>query len=295
MDIIRRNTDYGLRAALVLAEHYDRAVPVRRISSLEQIPYPLTCKIMQKLHRAGIAKSAMGPRGGFKLAKDPTKISLLQLTGILQGNLMLSRCLAHPNCCPRRSVCSINRELAVLQKQISDFFVRVSLDDLLENQPLHKLIYEMRQIFKGNTRRIEHAFKVLDYAEQIYLTEGGNPFTIKAAAVLHDIGIPASIRKYGSSAGNYQEIEGPPIAQKILRKYKIPSDQINHICKIIANHHTARNIDTTEFKIIYDADWLVNLPEDFPNADQKKLKSIIKRVFKTKAGYSLARKLFLNQ
>jgi Rrf2 family protein len=295
MDIIRRNTDYGLRAALVLAEHYDRAVPVRKISSLEQIPYPLTCKLMQKLHGAGIVKSTMGPRGGFKLAKDPAKISLLQLTEILQGNLRLSRCLSHQNFCPRRSVCSINRELATLQKQIDNFFVRVSLDDLLENQPLHKLIYEMRQIFKGDTRRIEHAFKVLDYAEQIHLTEGGNPFIIKAAAVLHDIGIPVSIRKYGSSAGKYQEIEGPPIAQKILSKYKIPSDRIDHICKIIANHHTARNIDTTEFKIIWDADWLVNLPEELPNANEKKLKSVIKRIFKTKAGYSLARKLFLNQ
>jgi len=294
MDIIRRNTDYGLRAALVLAEHYDRAIPVRRISCLEQIPYPLTCKIMQRLSRAGIVKSSMGPRGGFKLAKSPAQISLLQLTEILQGNLRLSRCLSQPNFCPRRPVCGISRELAILQKQINDFFVRISLDNLLENQPLHKLIYEMKQIFKGDTRRIEHAFKVLDYAEQIHLAEGGNPFVIKAAAILHDIGIPVSIKKYGSSAGYYQEIEGPIIAEKILRKYKIPPDRIDHICKIIANHHSAKNIDTKEFRIIYDADWLVNLPGDFPNADKKKLKSIIKRIFKTRTGHSLARKFFLD-
>ena len=152
----------------------------------------------------------------------------------------------------------------------------------------------MKQIFKGDQRRINHAFKVLDYAEKIHLTEGGNTFIVKAAAVLHDIGIPASIQKYGSAAGNYQEIEGPPIAEKILAKYKIPSDQIDHICRIIANHHSARNIDTTEFRIIYDADWLVNLPGDFPNADKKKLKSVIKRIFKTRTGHSLACKLFLN-
>jgi HD superfamily phosphodiesterase len=152
----------------------------------------------------------------------------------------------------------------------------------------------MKRIFKGDTRRIEHTFKVLDYAEQIHLAEGGNPFIVKAAAVLHDIGIPISIKKYGSAAGNYQEIEGPIIAEKILHKYKIPSSQIDHICKIIANHHSARNIDTTEFRIIYDADWLVNLPGDFPNADKKKLKSVIKRVFKTRTGHFLARKLFLN-
>ena len=169
----------------------------------------------------------------------------------------------------------------------------MSLGDLLEKQPLHKLIYEMKQIFKGDMRRIEHAFKVLDYAEQIHLQQGGNPFIIKAAAVLHDIGIPISIKKYGSSGGNYQEIEGPPIAKKILRKYKIPSEQINHICKIIANHHSGKNINTTEFKIIWDADWLVNLPEEFADAGKDKLKRIIDRVFKTRTGHRMAVELFL--
>jgi Rrf2 family protein len=294
MDIIRRNTDYGLRAALVLAEHYDRPLSARKISCLEQIPYALACKIMQKLHKAGLVKSAMGPRGGFKLSKDPAKINLLRLTEILQGSLRLSRCLSQPDFCPRRPACGISRELALLQKQINDFFVQVSLNDLLENQPLHKLIYEMKHIFKGDTRRIEHAFKVLDYAEQIHLAEGGNPFVIKAAAVLHDIGIPISIRKYGSAAGRYQEIEGPPIAEKILNKYKIPSSQRNHICKIIANHHSAKNINTTEFKIIYDADWLVNLPRDFADAGKEKLKKMIDRVFKTKTGHRMAVELLIN-
>ena len=294
MDIIRRNTDYGLRAALVLAEHYDRMVPARKISALEQIPYPLACKIMQKFHKAGLVKSTMGPKGGFRLSKDPGKISLLQLTEILQGPLRLNRCLSQPDFCPRQSVCNISRELAVLQKQINDFFVRVSLGDLLEKQPLHKLIYEMKQVFKGDTKRIEHTFQVLGYAEQIHLAEGGNPFIIKAAAVLHDIGIPASLRKYGSSGGNYQEIEGPPIAEKILRRYEITSDQRNHICKIIANHHSARNINTTEFKIIWDADWLVNLPRDFADAGKAKLKRMIDRIFKTKTGHRMAVELLIN-
>ena len=294
MDIIRRNTDYGLRAVLLLAEHYGRALPVRRISDLEQIPYQFACKLMQKLNHAKVIERRMGPKGGFRLSKDPSRITLSQLTEILQGPLRLNRCLQQSNICLRQSTCGISRELAVLQKQINDFFVQVSLEDILKKQPLHKLIYEMQQIFKGDDRRIEHAFKVLDYAEQIHIAEGGDPFIIKAAAILHDIGIPISIQKYGSTAGYYQEIEGPPIAEKILRKYEIPTEQSGHICKIIANHHSARNIYTTEFKIVYDADWLVNLPEEFTGADKKKLKSLIKRIFKTRTGSSLARKLFLN-
>ena len=58
---------------------------------------------------------------------------------------------------------------------------------------------------------------------------------IKASAILHDVGIHEAERKYGSAAGKYQEIEGPPIAGEILKKSDIPSEAVEHICRIIAN------------------------------------------------------------
>jgi putative nucleotidyltransferase with HDIG domain len=97
------------------------------------------------------------------------------------------------------------------------------------------LIREMKSIFGSDQKRINHALAVLNYAEQIQAVEGGDPLIVKAAAILHDIGIAEAERKYGSSAGNYQEIEGPPIALKILKNYGLANEIIEHICKIIAN------------------------------------------------------------
>jgi HD superfamily phosphodiesterase len=134
---------------------------------------------------------------------------------------------------------------------------------------------------------------VLDFAEKIQAQEGGNPLIIKAAAILHDIGIHKAERKHGSSAGRYQEIEGPPIAKEILKKYNLDSEAIEHICNIIANHHTLNNFDSTEFRIILDADRLVNIPEDLPNASEEKLRRIIEKHFKTQEGKRIAKELFL--
>ncbi|MBN1975221.1 MAG: HD domain-containing protein [Sedimentisphaerales bacterium] len=155
-----------------------------------------------------------------------------------------------------------------------------------------KLIEQMKNIFKNDTKRINHALSVLDYAEKIQLAEGGDALIVKAAAVLHDIGIQQAERKYNSNAGKYQEIEGPPIAREILNKHEISSDAIEHICKIIANHHSARNIDTIEFQIIWDADNLVNLQDDFEMLGKEKVSEIIKKRFKTKMGLQIAQKLF---
>ena len=157
-----------------------------------------------------------------------------------------------------------------------------------------KLLFEMEKYFAGDTKRIEHAVAVLDYAEKIQAVEGGDPLVVKAAAILHDIGIHEAERKHGSSAGKYQEIEGPPIAEEMLSQFDIPGDVVEHIVKIIANHHSARDIDTTEFRILWDADWLVNIPEEFQNADKEKLRKIIDRTFKTSEGRRLATETFID-
>ena len=156
------------------------------------------------------------------------------------------------------------------------------------------LIDEMKRVFGNDTKRIKHALEVLDFAEKIQANEGGDALVVRAAAILHDIGIQEAERKYNSSAGKYQEIEGPPIADRILKKYEITDDAIEHICKIIANHHSAKDIDSLEFEIIWDADNIVNLREEIHNLNRDKIQKIIEKRFKTKTGYLLARELFLN-
>lgn len=157
-----------------------------------------------------------------------------------------------------------------------------------------KLIDEMKKLFGEDHKRIEHALSVLSYAEQIQASEGGDPLVVKAAAILHDIGIHEAERKYGSPAPKYQEIEGPPIAEKILKNYRLSDEVIGHICKIIANHHSAKDIDTIEFRCVWDADWLVNIPEEYKDKNKEQLQVIIDKVFKTSKGREMAIELFVN-
>ncbi len=135
MDILRRNTDYALRAMLHLAGHYGEApVSTRDISQSEDISYQLTCKLMQKLHNAGLVKSSMGPNGGFVLNRTPTKINLAEIIDVIQGPLSLSRCLLGENICQRQGNCPITVKLNKLQKNISDYLQSITLDELLQHQ-----------------------------------------------------------------------------------------------------------------------------------------------------------------
>ncbi len=155
-----------------------------------------------------------------------------------------------------------------------------------------KLVARMKDVFGRDEKRVNHALRVLDYAERIGAAEGGDPLVIRAAAILHDIGIQEAQRKYGSAAGEYQEMEGPPIAEAILKEDGLDPARIEHVCRIIANHHSARDIDTLEFRILWDADQLVNLQEDFARVREPPRGASIGNLFRTSKGRQLAGELF---
>ena len=155
------------------------------------------------------------------------------------------------------------------------------------------LVSEMQSYFSEDAKRINHALRVTDYAERMLESEGGDYIIVIAAAVLHDIGMHEAEKKYGSTGGKYQEIEGPPIARQILTKLGFEPRQIDEICEIIAHHHSPGKVKTINFKILYDADWLVNLKNEYNIRDKEKLANIIARVFLTKSGKVLASQIYL--
>ena len=59
---------------------------------------------------------------------------------------------------------------------------------------------------------------------------------ILCAAYLHDIGIQESERKHQSTAPEYQEQEGPPIARTLLEKLGAKDALIDEVCDIIGHH-----------------------------------------------------------
>lgn len=159
-----------------------------------------------------------------------------------------------------------------------------------------QLIERMKSVFGDDRRRIDHALTVLGHAESIMRAGGElDALVVRAAAVLHDIGIHEAEQKHGSSAGRYQEIEGPPIARAILAEMGVDAERMDHVCRIVANHHSARDIDTPEFHVIWDADWLVNIADEHDTTDATRMGELVETVFRTEHGKDIAGTLFLER
>lgn len=164
-------------------------------------------------------------------------------------------------------------------------------DDLLKD----RVAIEMKRYFKQDFKRIGHASKVARYAQEIFKEEGGDMAVILISAYLHDIGIKEAERKHSSTAARYQEKEGPPVAREILEGLGANAELIDEVCDIISHHHHPGDQETVNFKVLYDADMIVNLEEKRKESvmDEKRLSSLIEKGFLTEAGGRLARDVFL--
>lgn len=134
-----------------------------------------------------------------------------------------------------------------------------------------QLMKQMVAHDKSDLRRIQHMVKVYGFASAIGTLEGLSDqelFVLETAAILHDIGIKISVEKYGSSMGKYQEEEGPPAAESLMRDMAktdfggFSEEQIERVKFLIGHHHTYDIPRDLDYQILIEADFLVNLYEN---------------------------------
>ena len=154
---------------------------------------------------------------------------------------------------------------------------------------LNKLHMAMIELYKGDSRRIQHFCKVHSYAKLIAETENVDEkclFTLEAAALTHDIGIHLCEEKYENCNGKLQEKEGPAAARQMLTECgTYPDAVIDRVCYLIGHHHTYNNIDGLDYQILVEADFLVNSYEGQKKEDT--IAAFCKNVFRTPSGIRL--------
>ena len=126
---------------------------------------------------------------------------------------------------------------------------------------LDQLAFEMIAWDREDPKRIQHFLKVHALCRLIGLGEGLAPeelYILEAAAYVHDIGIRAAEQKYGTQNGKLQEELGPPLAEALLKKLGFADHVISRVCWLVGHHHTYTGISGLDYRILIEADWLVN-------------------------------------
>ncbi len=98
-----KSTRYALYAALEMALAGERnQVTVSQVADRHRIPEWALAKVFQRLVRSGIAIGTRGVRGGYQLAKGPSRVTLLDVMSVFQPPRPVGQCLiagkSEPRC-----------------------------------------------------------------------------------------------------------------------------------------------------------------------------------------------------
>lgn len=134
---IAAKTEYGIRALLAIAKS-EGQIKRADIAARESIPLPFLTQILQNLINAKLIKSLRGPEGGYVLAKEPAKVTLLEVVTALQGPVMPRGCLdlGSDVACDLESSCRLKDIWSELKEANEAVLARYTLQDILNNQKL---------------------------------------------------------------------------------------------------------------------------------------------------------------
>ena len=130
---IPMRVDYGVRALVELAQHYDEhSVQTADIASSQGIPEAYLDQLMSTLHKYGFVVSRRGPQGGHRLAMDPKDINLHMVMSTLDGNLSPIDCLITPTDCVFSDSCAQQEVWKSVEEAVEEVLRNIKISDLVQ-------------------------------------------------------------------------------------------------------------------------------------------------------------------
>ncbi len=138
---VSKKTDYALRALFTLVEHYNGTpIPIRELARRNDIPKRFLEQIMLALKSQGWVDSLAGVRGGYVLARNPSKITMGEVVRHFDGILAPIACvsLSGYKRCSQEPVCRFRRVFFDIRNYVTGVMDRSTLAEVAKGLPVSK-------------------------------------------------------------------------------------------------------------------------------------------------------------
>ncbi len=123
-----KKCEYALQAILLMAaSEHDCICPAEDISKKLNIPKEFISKILQSLTVSGIIESKKGKSGGFRLAKHPSKIKLIDIVEAIDGLDSFNTCVLGFPDCSSKNPCPLHDKWGKLRTQAYEMLSKENL------------------------------------------------------------------------------------------------------------------------------------------------------------------------
>ena len=138
---LNRTTEYGLIALRYMMEkqsHGDASVTsARELSDRYDLPFEITAKTLQRMKESGLIESAHGARGGYTIARCPSKLNLAEFLELMEGPQAVVGCTSPAlHTCEYQKKCEVTGVMTDLNSRVKTFLAGILLTDLAEFKTL---------------------------------------------------------------------------------------------------------------------------------------------------------------
>lgn len=129
------STTHALRATAWLAAHGDGdAVLGRDLARRLKIPPDYLSKVLATLARSGVLSAVRGAKGGYRLARAPERIKLVEVVTPFEGKRVKAGCLLRPDRpCRDTGACSAHVSWGGVNAAYREFLERTTLADIRDH------------------------------------------------------------------------------------------------------------------------------------------------------------------
>lgn len=125
---LSRKVEYGLIALL----HMDGGggtdlYTAKEIAEAYDIPAELLGKVLQALARGSLVESVKGPRGGYRMSRDLSEMTLGEVVRQLDGPIRIVPCCDLDASCRQESRCNIRSPIQRIQEDVVTYISNLSL------------------------------------------------------------------------------------------------------------------------------------------------------------------------
>ena len=133
---LSKKVDYALIAMKHLALLTDRgSSSAREIAGLYDVPIELMAKVLQRLVQKGLLESHQGTRGGYKLARVPSQISVADVIQAIEGPVTVTACTTEEGQCEQFSKCNVRDPLFRVRERILAALGECTIAELASDPP----------------------------------------------------------------------------------------------------------------------------------------------------------------
>jgi Rrf2 family protein len=143
---LSKKADYALMAMKHLATRTDASsASAREIAESYDIPLELMAKVLQRLARRGLVTSLQGTRGGYRLSRATSQITVADIIEAIEGPLRVTACSTEEENCGQYAKCSVRDPLWRIKDRIvsalSDCTLQEIAADALAPEPPSPMVF----------------------------------------------------------------------------------------------------------------------------------------------------------